>query len=91
MVDDLVTDRPHHLERRQRPNRVYNYVAVDPDKVLRVKNAVFILSCRVHNLGRIYLVLVRDLFAKGVLDCRIVALDKMPVYKPDRQRRFAYG
>lgn len=43
MVQDLVSYDSGHLEALLVGNRVYNHVAMDADKVLRIKDAVFIL------------------------------------------------
>ena len=44
VVQDLLPDDLHHLERGQRRHRVYEHVAMDADEVLRVQDAVLILS-----------------------------------------------
>ena len=79
VVEDLVADHLDHLEGLQRGDAVDEHVAVDADKVLRVEDAVLVLAGRVDDFRRIVLPLVPDLFAEGVLDGRVVALDKVPV------------
>ena len=43
VVQDLLPDDLHHLERGQRRHRVHEHVAMDADEVLRVQDAVLIL------------------------------------------------
>ena len=47
------------------------------------------LSGGVNDFRGKVLALVLDHTAKGILDCRIVALDKMAIDKLDSERRFA--
>lgn len=51
--------------------------------MLRVQDAVFILSGRVHDLCSKILALVLDCTAECILDRGIVALDKYAVDKSD--------
>jgi hypothetical protein len=90
VVQDLVPDDLHHLKRLQRRHAVDEHVAVDADEVLRVEDAVLVLAGRVDNLGRKLLPLVADLLAEGVLDGRVVALDKVPVDVADGEGGFAW-
>jgi hypothetical protein len=89
VVQDFVPDDLHHLKRLQRRHAVDEHVAVDADEVLRVEDAVLVLAGRVDNLGRKLLPLVADLLAEGVLDGRVVALDKVPVDVADGEGGFA--
>jgi hypothetical protein len=43
VVEDFVADDARHFKALLTGNRVDDHVAMDADKVLRVKNAVFIL------------------------------------------------
>lgn len=47
------------------------------------------LSSGIDNLSRIVLPLVANLLTKGVLDSRVVALDKVAVYVADGEGGFA--
>jgi hypothetical protein len=89
VVQNLVPDHLHHLKGLQRRDAVDQHIPVNADKVLRVQDAVLVLPGRVDNLGRKLLALVADLLAKGVLDGRVVALDKVPVDIADCQRGLA--
>lgn len=90
VVQNLIPNNLDHLERGQRRDAVDEHVAVDADEVLRVEDAVLVLAGRVDDLGRVLLPLVSDLFAKGVLDGRVVALDKVPVDVADCEGGFAW-
>lgn len=57
-----------------------------PNEVLRVQDAVFILTSRIDDLGRKVLALVSNRLAESVLDCRIVAVNEMTVDELHRQR-----
>lgn len=48
------------------------------------------LTGSIDNLGRIFLAFEFDDFRKGVLDSRIVALNKVAVDKLDSERGFSY-
>ena len=43
MIEDLIPDYPHHLERLLGGNGVDEEIAVDADEVFRVENGVLIL------------------------------------------------
>lgn len=89
MVEDLIADHTSHLEALLAGNRVHDEVPMDPDKVLRVKDAVLVLAGSVDDLGREILVLIPDDFAEGILDGWIVALHEVTVDELDSQTRFA--
>jgi hypothetical protein len=44
VIQDFVPNNLHHFERLPRRNRVDKHVSMDPNKVLRVQNAVFVLQ-----------------------------------------------
>lgn len=89
MVEDLVTDDGYHLKGLSGGDRVDDHVAMDADEMLRVEDAVFILASRVDDLGHVVLALVLDGAVEGVLDRRVVVLDKGALDEADGQRRFA--
>jgi hypothetical protein len=62
---------------------------MDPNKVLRVEDAVFILSRSVDNLSHKVLAFVFDWAAEGILNGGIVALLKISFDKTDGKGRFA--
>jgi len=47
MIENLVPDYPYHLEALLAPNRVDQHVAMNTDKVFRVKDTVLILDSKV--------------------------------------------
>lgn len=44
MVEDLITNNARHLETLLAGNRIDNQVAMDANKVLRIKNTILILE-----------------------------------------------
>ena len=44
MVQDLVSDDPDHLEGLLRRDRVHEHISMDPNEMLGVQHAVFILE-----------------------------------------------
>lgn len=89
MVEDLVADDGDHLKGLSGGDRVDDHVAMDTDEVLRVEDAVLVLARRVDDLGHVVLALVLDGAVEGVLDRRVVVLDKGALDEADGQRRFA--
>lgn len=85
MIKDFVPDRLHHFKRRKRRYRVHQDVTMDSNKMLGVQDAVLVLSGRIDNLSQVVLSLKPDILAEGVLDGRVVAVDKVAVHKPDRE------
>lgn len=56
------------------------------NKMLRIQDAVFVLPSRVDNLGQEILALITDRLAKGILDGRVITIDKVTVDKLHGER-----
>ena len=59
-----------------------------PNEMLRVQNAVFVLSCCIHNLSSEILAFVLDNTIESIFDSWVVDLNKDAFDKADSQRRF---
>jgi len=64
---------------------------MDSDEVLRVQNAVFILSSCINDLRGVILPLVLDHTTEGIFNGWIIAFDEMSIDELHRERRFADG
>lgn len=62
---------------------------MDANEVLGVQDAIFILTGRINDLGRIFLASIANSLAEGVLDSRIVAVNEMSVDELHGKRRFS--
>jgi hypothetical protein len=105
VIQDLVSNDVNHLKRLCRCYGIYEHIAVNPNKMLRIEDAVFILeairsrtqyanvsylaSC-VNDFGGVLLSLILDDFTKSVLDRWIIALYKVPIHKTHCERRFSW-
>jgi len=89
MVENLFPNDANHVEALLVPYTVHNHVPMNADELSAVENSVFILSCGVDNLGGIILVLVANDFGKGVLDGRVIGIDKVSINELDCQGALA--
>jgi hypothetical protein len=64
---------------------------MDSNEMFGVQYAVFVLAGCINYLGRIILAIVFNDPTKGVFDCRVVALDKVMLNKPNGKGGFPYG
>ena len=79
VVEDLVLYDADHLETLLGCDRVHNHITVNADEVLAVQYCVLILSGCIDDLHAKVLIPVLDHFAEGVLDGRVVRVDKVPI------------
>lgn len=86
MVEDFVANYLDHFEGGLARYRVYEHIAVNPNRVLGIQNGVFVLASGVNNFRGVFLVFVLDGLAEGVFDRGIVALHKVRLHKLHGQR-----
>lgn len=79
MIKNLIPDDPHHFEALLARDRVDNHISMNTNKVLAIKNRVFILSGRVDDFDGKVLVAILDDFAKSVFNGGVVGIDKVAV------------
>lgn len=89
MIEDFISDDPHHLKALLARDRIDNHVAMYSNKVLIVENRVFILAGSVDDLHGKVLVSVPDDLAERVLDCGVVGVDKVAIDVLHGQRALA--
>lgn len=93
VVENLISNGSDHLKGLPRANRVDNHVAMYTNEMLRVEHAVLILRYRqcpvldglevsdlsrgVYDLRCKLLSFVEDFMTERILDCWVVAFDKM--------------
>jgi len=77
MIENLVTNDACHFKALLAGDGVDYHVAMYTDKMLRVEDAVLILSRCVDDLRRKVLTFVTNDLAEGILDCGIIAVDPM--------------
>lgn len=91
VVENLVPNDADHLEALLAADRVDDHVAVDADEVFGVEDAVFVLAGGVDHLDGEIMVSVADDLAEGVLDGRVVGVDKVAVDILHGEGGFAWG
>lgn len=90
MIENLLPNNADHVEALLVSYTVDNHVSMNADKLPAVENGVFILSCRVDDLGSIVLILVTNNFGKGVLDGWVVGINKVTIDKLYGEGALAY-
>lgn len=89
MVENLVPYDPAHFKTLLAGHRVYDHVAMDPNKVLAVQNRVLVLAGRIDDLQPKVLVPISNHFAECVFDRGVVGIDEMAVDVLDCEGAFA--
>ena len=79
VVENLLANDANHVEALLVAYTIHNHVSMDADELSAVQNGVFVLSCCVDDLGCKILVLVTDDFGKGILNGRVVGVDKVTI------------
>ena len=89
VIEYFVANDPHHLKALLAGHAVHDHVAVNANKVLAIQNSVFILTCCIYDLHRKILIPIPDELGEGVLDGRVVRVDKVAVNELDCEARLA--
>jgi hypothetical protein len=90
VIQNLIPNDAAHLKALLARNRVYDHIAMYSYEMLAVENSVLVLARSIYNLYCEVLVLISDNFAKGVLDGRVVGVDKVAVNELDCERTLAW-